>query len=112
MSAAASGVADADEDLRWDVRDHVATLTLNRPRRKNAFTLPMAEAWAARLREAEADSEVRVVVLTGAPGAFCAGVDLDAFAGRERTPLAEKRLLTERVHQVAFAAEADRKSVV
>jgi enoyl-CoA hydratase/carnithine racemase len=94
------------DELRWDVRNHIATLTLTRPDRKNAFTLPMASAWAGLLRQAEADPEVRVVVVTGAAGAFCAGVDLDAFASRERTPLAEKRLLTERVHQVAFAAEA------
>lgn len=112
MSSAASGDADVGDDLLWDVRDHVATLTLNRPRRKNSFTLPMAEAWAARLRQAEADPDVRVVVVTGAPGAFCAGVDLDAFAEREHTPLAEKRLLTDSVHQVAFAAEALTKPYV
>jgi enoyl-CoA hydratase/carnithine racemase len=93
-------------DLLYDVADHVATITLNRPERKNAFTLEMVDEWAARLRGAQADPSVRAVLLTGTGDAFCAGVDLDAFAERERTPLAEKRLLDERVHQVAFAAEA------
>lgn len=93
-------------DLLYEVSDYVATITLNRPERKNAFTLEMVDEWAARLREAQADPDVRAVLLSGAGGAFCAGVDLDAFAERERTPLAEKRLLDDRVHQVAFAAEA------
>ncbi|MFC5745298.1 enoyl-CoA hydratase/isomerase family protein [Actinomadura rugatobispora] len=99
-------------DLLYDVSGHVATITLNRPGRKNAFTLEMVDEWAARLREAQADPVVRAVLLTGAGDAFCAGVDLDAFAERERTPLAEKRLLDERVHQVAFAAEALSKPYV
>ncbi|MFE7421095.1 enoyl-CoA hydratase/isomerase family protein [Rhodococcus sp. NPDC057529] len=94
------------KELTYRVTDSVATITLNRPERKNAFTLEMVDEWSARLREAQADPAVRVVVLTGTGASFCAGVDLDAFAERERTPLAEKRLLDERVHQVAYAAEA------
>jgi enoyl-CoA hydratase/carnithine racemase len=93
-------------DLTYAVDEHVATITLNRPDRRNAFTLEMIDAWAEALRAAQRDPAVRAVVLTGAGGAFCAGVDLEVFADRERTPLAEKRLLDERVHQVAFAADA------
>jgi enoyl-CoA hydratase/carnithine racemase len=93
-------------DIEYEVSDYVATITLNRPERKNAFNLEMLDAWADHLRTANRDPSVRVVVLRGAGGAFCAGVDLDVFAGRERTPLAEKQLLDERVHQVAFAADA------
>lgn len=93
-------------ELDYRVADHVATITLNRPDRKNAFTMEVVDAWAEALRSAQADPEVRVVVVTGAGDAFCSGVDLDSFAGRERTPWAEKSLLTDRIHQVAFAAEA------
>jgi enoyl-CoA hydratase/carnithine racemase len=95
----------AENDLDYTVADHIATITLNRPPHKNAFTLEMIDAWADALHRAEADPEVRVVVVTGAGNAFCSGVDLDAFAERERTPAAEKKLLS-RIHQVAFAAEA------
>jgi enoyl-CoA hydratase/carnithine racemase len=93
-------------DLEYGVAGGIATIRLNRPERRNAFTLDMVDQWAAVLGEAEADPEVRVVVLTGAGDAFCAGVDLDKFADRERTPLAEKDLLAKRVHKVAYAAEA------
>ncbi|NMN96716.1 enoyl-CoA hydratase/isomerase family protein [Antrihabitans stalactiti] len=93
-------------DFEYHVSDHVATIRLNRPERKNAFTLDMVDQWAEALRSAEADPEVRVVVLTGTGDAFCAGVDLSKLADRERTPLAERELLTKKVHQVAYAAEA------
>ncbi|MDI2132406.1 enoyl-CoA hydratase/isomerase family protein [Yinghuangia seranimata] len=93
-------------ELDYHVADHIATITLNRPDRKNAFTMEVVDAWADALRSAQADPDVRVVVVTGAGDAFCSGVDLEAFAERERTPWAEKSLLTDRIHQVAFAAEA------
>lgn len=93
-------------DLEYTVSGQVGTIRLNRPERKNAFTLEMVDQWAEALRSAEDDPDVRVVVLTGTGDAFCAGVDLDKLADRERTPLSEKELLTKRVHQVAYAAEA------
>lgn len=92
-------------DLEYSVSAHIATIRLNRPERKNAFTLEMVDQWAEALRSAENDRDVRVVVLAGTGDAFCAGIDLDMFADRERTPLAEKELLAKRVHQVAYAAE-------
>ena len=92
-------------DLEYTVADHVATILLNRPHRKNAFTLDMLEHWTDAVQEAEANPDVRVLVLAGAGDAFCAGVDLEDFAERERTPLAEKQLLTRRVHQVPLAMD-------
>lgn len=53
-------------DIDYAVADHIATITLNRPQRKNAFTLEMIDTWANALIEAEHDPNVRVVVLTGA----------------------------------------------
>jgi enoyl-CoA hydratase/carnithine racemase len=93
-------------DLEYSVVDHVATILLNRPHRKNAFTLEMIDAWADALHRAEADPDVRAVVITGAGGAFCAGVDLEVLAEQERTPLGQKDMLTRRIHAVAFAVEA------
>jgi enoyl-CoA hydratase/carnithine racemase len=65
----------------------------------------MIDSWVARLQEAASDDAVRVVVLTGSGRAFCAGVDLSVLRAIEPTPLALKRLLTERIHRVALALE-------
>ncbi|WP_368680302.1 enoyl-CoA hydratase-related protein (plasmid) [Rhodococcus opacus] len=93
-------------DLEYEVVDHIATIRLNRPWRKNAFTLEMIDTWANALIEAEHDPDVRVVVLTGAGGSFCSGVDLAVLDSIEPTPLGAKDLLTKHVHRVAHAAEA------
>ena len=53
----------------------IATILLNRPARKNAFTLAMVDEWARALRTAREDPEVRVVLVTGAGDAFCSGRD-------------------------------------
>jgi enoyl-CoA hydratase/carnithine racemase len=102
----------ATRDLHYQVSDAVGTITLNRPERKNAFTLDMVDAWAAALRSAAADEAVRCVLVTGAGGAFCSGVDLSDFGRGEATPIARKRLLTERIHQVALALEELDKPVI
>ncbi|MGA2186949.1 MAG: enoyl-CoA hydratase [Steroidobacteraceae bacterium] len=57
-------------------RDGVATLTLNRPERRNALSLGMLSALSDELQRAATDASVRVVVLAGAGPAFCAGHDL------------------------------------
>ncbi|MFD2472048.1 enoyl-CoA hydratase/isomerase family protein [Amycolatopsis silviterrae] len=90
-------------DLEYTVDDGIATILLNRPHRKNAFTLAMLDAWAEALRSAHADPAVRVVLVTGAGDAFCAGVDLDDFAEITST-LARQEVLAQRVHRVAAAA--------
>lgn len=98
-------------DIEYSVRDGVATITLNRPQRKNAFTLAMVDRWAQLLREAHDDSEVRAVLLTGAGGAFCAGVDLDDFAEVTST-LQRQQILLNRVHRVAQAVRELDKPLV
>lgn len=95
--------ADQGAELLYGVEEGIATITLNRPKIKNAFTLGMIDDWAAALRTAAADSEVRVVVVTGAGDAFCSGIELDVLSSVEPTPLARKRMLTDGVHQVARA---------
>ncbi len=68
----------ADDDLvLYEVdEDGVATVTLNRPERKNAWSLPMERRFFALLDEAAADPAVRVVIVTGAGRAFCPGMDV------------------------------------
>ncbi|MCZ2836737.1 crotonase/enoyl-CoA hydratase family protein [Modestobacter sp. VKM Ac-2985] len=67
-----------------EVTDGVGVLTLNRPAAKNAVDLATTEALAAAIDEFEARDDVAVLVLTGAGGTFCAGMDLKAFARGER----------------------------
>jgi 2-(1,2-epoxy-1,2-dihydrophenyl)acetyl-CoA isomerase len=67
-------------DLLARADDGVAVVTLNRPERRNAFSMPMIEALGDLLGRIEVDDEVGAVVLTGAGGAFCAGGDVKAMA--------------------------------
>jgi enoyl-CoA hydratase/carnithine racemase len=98
--------------LRYEVSEAVATIVLDRPERKNAFTLEMVDAWAAALRSAAVDDGVRCVVVTGAGDSFCSGVDLAVLAGVKATPIDRKRMLTQRIHQVAIALDELDKPVV
>lgn len=63
-----------------EVRDRVALITLNRPERLNALTADMGAAYARALRDADADPDVRVAVVTGAGRGFCSGADLSVLA--------------------------------
>jgi enoyl-CoA hydratase/carnithine racemase len=100
-------------DLEYTVADGIGTILLNRPHRKNAFTLDMIDTWARALRDARTDPDVRVVVLTGAGDAFCSGVDLDRRQdATPATPLERKENLTERIHRIPFALEDLDKPVI
>ncbi len=67
----------AYETVLVDVADGVATITLNRPERMNAWNATLARELSTALDAADADDAVRVIVLTGAGRAFCAGADLE-----------------------------------
>ncbi len=67
-----------------DIRDHIATITLDRPEVRNALTTGVVDALAHTITEREADDDVRVFVLTGADPAFCSGFDLRHMAGEDR----------------------------
>jgi enoyl-CoA hydratase/carnithine racemase len=76
------------EQIRTDVTDRVLTITLNRPDRLNAWTATMGRELIAAFDRADADDEVRAVVVTGAGRGYCAGADLagggETFDGRQR----------------------------
>jgi enoyl-CoA hydratase/carnithine racemase len=63
-------------DLIYDVADGIATLTLNRPDKLNAWTGQMGIEVRAAMEAAESDENVRVIILTGAGRGFCAGADM------------------------------------
>lgn len=62
--------------IAYEVADGIATITLDRPERLNAFTVTMQQELCAAVDEIDADPEVRVVVVTGRGRGFCAGADL------------------------------------
>ncbi len=100
------------DELLYEVKDRVATLTLNRPDKLNAFTGPMIERWAWALNEAQRDPDVNVVVVTGAGKAFCSGGDVARMGQGEPTPLDHKNTLWEHIHRVPKALEQMDKPVI
>jgi enoyl-CoA hydratase len=63
--------------IRYDVDgDGIATLTIDRAEKRNAMTYAMLNAFVGKVAEADADDRVRVLIVTGSGGAFCAGTDL------------------------------------
>lgn len=100
------------DELRYGVSDGIATITLNRPDRLNAFNVTMIDAWAARLRAAQADPAVHVVVVTGAGRAFCAGGDTARMGDGAPSGPELKRFLWEHVQQIPLLLEAMDKPVI
>lgn len=70
----------AYEQIIYDVKDGIATITLNRPEKLNAFTGTMMTEMIDAFDKIDADDDVRCVIVTGAGRAFCAGADLSAGA--------------------------------
>jgi enoyl-CoA hydratase len=72
--------------IHYEVEDALAVITLDRPEVANAIDRPTAEELVATFRRFEADDALKVAVLTGANGTFCAGADLKAM----RDPTADR----------------------
>jgi len=67
------------DEILYDIHEHIATITLNRPEKLNAWTLKMEQEVRAAMQEARYDESVRVIVLTGAGRGFCAGADISVL---------------------------------
>src|SRR3954471_21545909 len=78
------------DEVLTETRDGVLVVTINRPEAKNAVNAAVAAGVAAALDELDANEDLRVGVLTGAGGTFCAGMDLKAFLKGE-SPIVEGR---------------------
>ena len=63
----------SDNEVLVDVTDGVMTITLNRPKAKNAVNLALAKGVAAAIDELESNAELRVAIIKGAEGTFCSG---------------------------------------
>jgi 2-(1,2-epoxy-1,2-dihydrophenyl)acetyl-CoA isomerase len=112
---AAGGVADAGRkatggymeltDLLFDVSENIATITLNRPEARNAFSQDMRRSLAValeRVRE-DAGTEIKALIITGAGGAFCAGGDVKGMRDRQQATVVESRRTMKLGHQVLKA---------
>jgi enoyl-CoA hydratase len=89
--------------IRYEAEGGVATLTLNRPEKRNAMCHEMLLDFIGAIGRAGEDSSVRVLIVTGSGGSFCAGADLADFAkaaesGGERPPPAERGRWWHLVH--------------
>jgi len=72
-----------EQTVLVDVNEGVMTITLNRPKAKNAANRALAEGVAAAMDELDGNDDIRVAVITGAGGTFCSGMDLKAFVTGE-----------------------------
>ncbi len=66
----------SDDAVLYDVTDHVATITFNRPEQQNTISSEMLDSLTEMLLQADADVDVRAIVITGSGKFFCAGLDL------------------------------------
>ncbi len=69
------------EQILYEVSDHIATITLNRPEKLNAWTMQMSAEVRHAMFQADGDGTVRVIVVTGAGRGYCAGADMDLLQG-------------------------------
>ena len=106
-------------DLEYTVKDHIATILLNRPEKLNTFTDEMIRTWRESVQEAQNDDNVRVVVLTGAGRAFCAGGDMSKRAAEAQgavpmklTPIERKEHMRAGAQSVALALQALEKPII
>jgi enoyl-CoA hydratase/carnithine racemase len=76
----------AYQNILYEVDAGIATITLNRPEKLNAYTLEMGDEVVDAFARIRADAAVRVALLTGAGRGFCAGVDLDALKAHQTKP--------------------------
>ena len=87
------------QDLLETIEGGVATLTMNRPEARNALTRDMMLGLSEALPRLANDPAVRLVVLTGAGGAFCAGGDVKGFVA-DKAPAGEGPTFDQRVHSL------------
>lgn len=118
-------VEENKNHILYEKDGDIAKITINRPEAFNAFSLPMIKGWATALQEAQDDPEVRVVVVTAAGKAFCAGGDVKSmlagkgFIGDDEKgecwgdkAIDRKGTLMNYIHKVALTLEAMDKPVL
>jgi len=94
------------EQIIYEKSEGIATITLNRPERMNAFTPKMLDEWLAALQDSHVDRDVKVVIVTGSGRGFCTGADvrgtgpLENLMDRNRTPVENRNFLRDSVQRI------------
>src|SRR5438309_4388306 len=100
----------------YDVRDHIAKITINRPERMNGYSEPMVKEIVAAIDRARQDDDVRVLIVTGTGRAFCAGGDISGQAdSRSRFhghPMGHLLEMREGFHQIVLSLNRFDKPVI
>jgi enoyl-CoA hydratase/carnithine racemase len=91
------------EQIVFDVTDRIATITLNRPDKLNAWTAKMGDEVRHAMFAAEANDDVRAIILTGAGRGFCAGADMSLLSGIAQQGIADAS------HALAHHTTAERR---
>jgi enoyl-CoA hydratase/carnithine racemase len=102
----------AEPHVLYDVREHVATITLNRPEARNAFSPEMVALWRDSLIKAKENPDVRVIVVTGNGDTFCSGGDIRDMAEGRLQSWDMKNFLWEGVHRIVLTLEDLDKPVI
>ena len=95
------------KDIIYTIEDRLAIITLNRPQTLNAFTTNLIDEWSDAIRTAQDDSNVRVIMVTGAGRGFCSGMDVRgaASSGQARPLYMRRNYMKVGVHKVPRAVE-------
>ena len=102
----------SEKHVLYERQGHVATITLNRPQAKNAFSSEMIALWCQYLMEARADDGVRVIIVTGRGDTFCSGGDIRDMAEGKLKSWDMKNFLWEGVHRLVLIMEDLDKPVI
>jgi enoyl-CoA hydratase/carnithine racemase len=81
---------------------HIATITLNRPERRNAWTFRMREEVYQAMKDAEADGQIRAIIVTGAGSTFCSGADLSILSGQSKQDVEVSPVFKDWVTQFTY----------
>jgi 2-(1,2-epoxy-1,2-dihydrophenyl)acetyl-CoA isomerase len=101
------------QQLRFAVADRIATITLDRPERMNAFTFEMIDGWVEAIAECRRNDAIRVLIVTGAGKAFCSGGDIVEMKERLKNPPAQRKSeLWSRIQRIPMSLEDFDKPVL
>ena len=92
----------SEKTLIFDIQDNIATITMNKPERKNALDKEMIDLWVNALDECRENKDISAIILTGAGDAFCAGGDkANLGANNKIDPLETKNHFWDHFQRVA-----------
>jgi enoyl-CoA hydratase/carnithine racemase len=102
----------SEPHVLYQLEGHIATITLNRPEVKNAFSPEMINLWRQFLEQARTDDNVRVIILTGKGETFCSGGDIREMASGKLRSWEMKKFLWENVHRIVLTLEDLDKPII